>query len=296
MATVSVIMTAYNSSDFIEDAIGSILNQTNSNLELIVVDDGSVDETANIINSFNDKRIKFIRNETNQGQSYSRNLAIKESSGSFIAIMDSDDIAYHDRIDKQLDYLLKHPEVSFCCSWADTIDENNCITGQKKLTSDEGIVKLKLLFECPIIHPTVMWRKSDFIGNNLWYDEFFVYAQDYDLWSRATKKLRLGIIPQPLLKFRFRHSKSISNSKKEIQIKYASIISKRNLSQISSIAPILSKFDCLICRILLYRTIVKSDYMSDVKELKIDHFRRCLFDGSRLPFKVKKNLREFLLK
>jgi glycosyltransferase involved in cell wall biosynthesis len=292
---VSVIMTAYNSSDFIGDAISSIMNQTMSDWELIVVDDGSVDETVEIIDSFNDDRIKLLRNKTNQGQSYSRNLAIRESSGLFIAIMDSDDIAYYDRIENQLNYLLKHPDISFCCSWADTIDEYNRITGLKKLPSDEGIIKLKLLFECPIIHPTVMWRKSEFIDNNLWYDDFFVYAQDYDLWSRAIEKLHLGVIEQPLLKFRFHHSKSISHSKKDIQIRYAKLISVRNLRKISKIAPLLLRLNCLICKIILFRIIVRSDYLSDMKDLKVSYFRNRLFDGTPLPQRIKDTFRRFLL-
>lgn len=292
---ISVIITVLNGEEYIKFAIESILSQSYEKFELIIVNDGSVDRTDEFISSYDDKRIKYIKNETNQGQSYSRNLAIKMSKGKYIAIMDADDIAHPERLEAQLVYLENHPEISFCCSYADIIDDNNLSTGQKKLPLDEGSLRLKLLFECPIIHPTVMWRKSDFIDNNLWYDEFFVYAQDYDLWSRATEKLRLGVIPQSLLKFRFHHSKSISSSKKGVQIKYAKIISEKNLSRVSSIAPFFSRYDCFICKIMLYRTIIKSDYMSGMKELKINYFRRCLFDGKNLPYKVKKMLRKLLL-
>jgi glycosyltransferase involved in cell wall biosynthesis len=289
-------MTVYNGERFLREAIESILNQTNSDLELIVIDDGSVDETGNIVNSFKDRRIKLIRNETNQGQSFSRNLAIKESSGSFIAIMDSDDIAHYNRIDKQINYLIEHPKISFCCSWADIIDEENQVTGQKRLNFDVDILKLKLLFECPIIHPTVMWRKSDFIENKLWYDEYFEYAQDYDLWSRAIEKLCFGIIEQPLLKFRFHHNKSISHSKKNIQIKYARIISQRNLQKIGKVAPLLSRLNCLITRIILYQMIIQAEYLNNLKDLKISYFRHRLFDGNPLPQRLKDSLRSYLLK
>lgn len=292
---VSVVMTVLNGEQYIKLAIESILSQTYKNFELIIVNDGSTDSTDRIIGTFNDARIRYIKNETNLGQSYSRNFAIKISKGIYIAIMDADDIAHPERLETQLVYLENHPEISFCCSYADIIDDNNLITGQKKLPLDEGSLRLKLLFECPIIHPTVMWRKSDFIDNNLWYDEFFVYAQDYDLWSRATEKLRLGVVPQSLLKFRFHHSKSISSSKKGVQIKYAKIISEKNLSRVSLIASFFSRYDCLICKIMLYRTIIKSDYMSDMKELKINYFRSCLFDGKNLPYKVKEMLRKLLL-
>lgn len=183
---VSVIMTAYNSSGFIRDAIESILNQTYNDLELIVIDDGSVDETGNIVNSFKDRRIKLIRNETNQGQSFFRNLAIKEASGSFIAIMDSVDIAYYNRIDKQINYLIEHPKISICCSWADSIDEENQVTGQKRLNFDEDILKLKLLFENSIIHPTVMWRKSDFIENKYWNIRKILFMSK--IWSYGQER------------------------------------------------------------------------------------------------------------
>lgn len=295
MNLVSIIMTVFNGEDFVEAAIDSCLNQTHTNFELIIIDDGSSDSTIKIIRSFKDYRIKIFINDINRGQSYSRNLGIIKSSGEYIAVMDSDDVAYPERLDTQLKYLESNPEISLCCSYADIIDENNLITGQRKLSIDENVLKLKLLFECPIIHPTVMWRKSDFIDNNLWYDEFFVYAQDYELWSRALNYLKLGVIKESLIKFRFNHRNSISNSKRKLQDKYAGIIRQRNLNKIIKVPVYCLNNNKIYCKILIYRSIIKSKYLAEDKELKILFFRSKLFDGSKLPHKLKLILRKLLI-
>jgi glycosyltransferase involved in cell wall biosynthesis len=295
MILVSIVMTVFNGESFVAEAIDSCLNQTHTNYELIIIDDGSSDRTQKIIRSFKDYRIKIFVNDVNRGQSFSRNLGIINSGGEYIAIMDSDDVAYPERLETQLKYLESHPEISLCCSYADIIDDKNFITGQRKLSKDESFLKLKLLFECPIIHPTVMWRKSDFIANNLWYDEFFIYAQDYELWSRALNHLKLGVIEKSLIKFRFNHTNSISNSKRKLQDKYANIIRQRNLDKIIKVPICCINNNKIYCKVLIYRSIIKSKYLTDDKEFKILFFRSRLFDGSKLPHRLKIFLRNLLI-
>jgi glycosyltransferase involved in cell wall biosynthesis len=229
---VSIVLTVFNGETFLREAIGSCLNQTYSNIELIIVDDGSTDKSIEIIDSFNDPRIMFIKNQINKGQSFSRNRAIKESSGEFIAIMDSDDIADPDRIRKQINYLV-NSNVDICFSFADLIDSFGNITGLKTITQNDNLLKAQLLFYCPLIHPTAFWRKESFIKYGLWYDEYFIYSQDYDLWTRAIKKLRFGIINESLLKFRFRNYQSISYSKVGKQEEFRKVISDRELYELN---------------------------------------------------------------
>jgi glycosyltransferase involved in cell wall biosynthesis len=229
---VSIIMTVFNGEIFLKEAIESCLNQTYSNIELIVIDDGSKDQSLSIIESFKDPRIKLIQNKTNKGQSYSRNKGIKESEGKYIAIMDADDIAYPERIEKQLNFLV-NSNVDICFSYADLINGFGNITGAKTITQNMNLLKAQLLIYCPLIHPTAFWRKESFITNELWYDEYFIYSQDYDLWTRAIKKLKFGIIKLSLLKFRFRNEQSISFSKVNKQEEFRKVVSDREIFELT---------------------------------------------------------------
>ena len=226
---VSIILTVFNGERFLREAIESCLAQTYVNLELIIIDDGSTDNGLEIINSFHDDRIQLFINESNKGQSYSRNRGIKESSGDYIAIMDADDVAYPNRIERQLDYL-KVNGADICFTWADLIDSVGNITGVKKTTVNQNLLRAKLLFECPLIHPTVLWCKDAFVRNNLWYDEKYTYAQDYELWSRAIRKVKFTVLGESLLKFRFRNEASISFAKVDKQEAFRKLISDREIN------------------------------------------------------------------
>jgi glycosyltransferase involved in cell wall biosynthesis len=162
---ISVIMTVYNGEKFLREAIDSVLNQTFQDFELIIIDDGSTDSTLKIINSYSDSRIRLIENIQNRGQSYSRNLGIKESKGEYVAIMDADDIMYPSRLEKQLDFLQSQNRI-ICFSWADIINETGEWVKLKTHISDSQLIHAKLIFECPLIHPTAMWNKESFINNN----------------------------------------------------------------------------------------------------------------------------------
>jgi glycosyltransferase involved in cell wall biosynthesis len=203
-------MTVYNGERFLKEAIESIINQTYKDFELIIIDDGSTDGSIEIIKGYNDSRIRLLVNETNKGQSYSRNWGIRESKGSYIAIMDADDVASPERLKIQHDYFESNSEISLCGSWIEVIGEEGEFKKIRKVPTDNFEIKADLIFNCPIIHPTVMFRKKDFVQNGFFYDEEFKYAQDMELWSRAMFKLNFHNIPIPLLKMRFGNSNSIT--------------------------------------------------------------------------------------
>jgi glycosyltransferase involved in cell wall biosynthesis len=221
-------MTVFNGERFLREAVESCLTQTYANLELIIIDDGSTDSSLDIINSFDDDRIVLLINESNKGQSYSRNRGIKESTGEYIAIMDADDVAYSERIHKQLNYL-KSEDADICFSWADLIDTEGCVTGVKKTTVNISLLSAKLLFECPLIHPTAFWRKDAFVRNDFWYDDQYTYAQDYELWSRAIRYVKFVVLGESMLKFRFRNEASISFNKVDKQEQFRKLISDREV-------------------------------------------------------------------
>jgi glycosyltransferase involved in cell wall biosynthesis len=255
---VSIIMTVFNGERFLREAIESILAQTYANLELIIIDDGSTDSSLAIINSFDDDRIVLLINESNKGQSYSRNRGIKESSGEYIAIMDADDIALPKRLEIQYEYLKSNTEISLCGSWIEVIGEEGDFKKIRKVPTENFEIKADLIFNCPIIHPTVMFVKKDFVENGFFYDEKFKYAQDMELWSRAMFKLNFGNIPEPLLKMRFGNSLSISFKYRTEQQYFGGVIVNNTLNRLG----IIEKWDftnSFYYKTLIYKRILKSE-------------------------------------
>ncbi len=175
---VSVIMTAYNSEKYIEDAIKSILNQTYRNLELIIIEDVSTDGTLQVIKQFSDDRIRLYCNEKNSGTLYGMQRGMSVANGKYIAILDSDDISFSSRIEKQVSFLQTHPEVLLCATKAD-----NLINGKVKKQEDSRAktmeeLRFSMLFANNIVHSTVMFRRSEIEKRQIKYERFS-YCHDY---------------------------------------------------------------------------------------------------------------------
>ncbi len=291
MVLISIIITVYNGERFLGEAIVSCLNQTYDNLELIIIDDGSTDSSLDIINSFDDDRIVLLINESNKGQSYSRNRGIKESSGEYIAIMDADDVAYPDRIQKQLDYLeLNHEDI--CFTWADLIDSEGNVTGVKKTSANISLIRAKLLFECPLIHPTSFWRKDAFVQNNLWYDEQYTYAQDYELWSRAIRHVKFAVLEESTLKFRFMNEASISFSKGDRQEGFRELISNREIKELFS-----EGFDNLDSFWGVRKAYKRFEEMHEVDEEVKQYFKDLTnVKLKKCPYRIKKLLQNIIIR
>ncbi len=209
MPLVSVVMPVYNGEKYLKESIDSILNQTISDLELIIVDDGSTDRTSDIIKSYSDKRIVYIKNEVNLRISRSLNKALEASKGEFIARMDADDISLPKRLQKQIEYMNNHPEVEVCGS-------NVMVFGadDRSWPSSESHERLKVdsFFSCCLAHPTVMFRRSIVESGEARYNPEFDHMEDYELWTRLLKKHRFACIKEPLLKYRVHPSQTTKNN------------------------------------------------------------------------------------
>jgi glycosyltransferase involved in cell wall biosynthesis len=197
---VSVIMPAYNAAVYIRESIDSILKQSLADLELIVVDDGSTDGTAELVSAVVDKRLIYIRHTTNQGVVAARNTAIELARGRYIALLDADDVAAIDRLAKQV-AVLDAGYADICAaahvSW-------NTETGRKKIghqyRSDSDIKALLSVY-CPLCNSAVMAAAAVLKTHR--YDEQFRYAEDYELWTRlAMAGLRFVAIDEPLVTYR----------------------------------------------------------------------------------------------
>ena len=201
---ITVLMPVYNGEKYLKEAIDSILSQSFKDFELLIINDGSTDNTENLLKSYNDFRIRIIDNKTNKGLIYSLNLGIKESKGEFIARMDADDISYPDRLKIQYEFMKNNPDVCVCGTGYQSFGAANFIHSQNKQITIFDLTK-----NCCIAHHTVFIRKSILSKYNLEYSYDFFACEDYELWSRIVCLSKIVNIPDILLKYRI-HNTNIS--------------------------------------------------------------------------------------
>lgn len=213
--SVSVVMPVYNVENYINESVSSILNQTFPDFEFIIIDDGSTDKTWEVLQSFKDKRIKLLRNEHNMGNYPSRNKAIKIAKGKYTAVMDGDDIAMPDRLEKQYLYLETHGDlIALGTNFILTSDHKN-----HNIPLKHEDIYFALLKDFSLLHPSFM-IVSDVLLKNGGYNEKYRYASDYDLLCRLSLMGKIENLSEVLMKYR-RHEDQISHSKKQEQGEYA---------------------------------------------------------------------------
>lgn len=200
---ISVIMSNYNCSDFIKDAIDSIMTQSYGNWELIIVDDYSSDDSVDIIKKYNDDRIRLICNDENIGLAASLNKAIKEANGKYIARLDPDDFSYPNRLEKQLIYLKDNDNISICGSNVELFGETKKSVTHFPLESNKLMAYIP--FCSPIPHSTWMINVARF-ESGFEYSSEYRSSQDYELMSRIWKeKKEIACLPESLVKYRVRN-------------------------------------------------------------------------------------------
>lgn len=207
---LSVLMCVYNGDQFIEEAVQSILVQTYSSFEFIIVNDGSTDRSAEILSSFGDPRMKIINNEVNRGLIRSLNIGLDAARGELIARMDADDISDPRRFEKQVAFFDNNSDVGVCGTWLKIIGEDDLYTFP--VSHDE--IKVALLEYNPIAHPSVMFRTKVLKLSGSYYDIQFPGAEDYELWTRAIFTTRFANIGETLLLYR-KHGNQVTQNKKE---------------------------------------------------------------------------------
>lgn len=196
---VTVAMPVYNGSMYIRESIKSILNQTFSDFEFLIVDDGSSDNSVEIINTYKDSRINLLRNTTNLGTSTALNKAIANASGTYLAIMHCDDISLPHRLEQQVLFMEENSHIGVCGSSVHIFGQRDQVWCYE---TDSDDIKCKLLFRSAFVHPVVMMRKSLFSEYNVSYNPLYRYTEDYDLWRQLLSKTNFANIPDILLKYR----------------------------------------------------------------------------------------------
>lgn len=208
---ISVVIPVYNCAPYLKEAIQSVLSQTISDFECIIINDGSTDESKAIIQSFTDSRIIYAENEQNSGLVYSLNKGLDLAKGQYIVRMDGDDICMPDRFQKQIDFL-KTTDNSFVGAQTTCIDEQgknieNNLFGNKRYTYNE---LRKIIPKINILpHPTIMGDAEIF---KKYRYRKGIKTEDYDLWLRVlSDKIKIEILPDILLQYRV-HNQSYTNA------------------------------------------------------------------------------------
>jgi len=221
---VSIIMPSYNTQEYIADSIKSILSQTYANWELLVVDDCSTDDSVKVINSFEDSRIVLLQNEKNSGAALSRNYALREAKGKWIAFLDSDDTWAPDKLEKQIrfmeenDYAFTFTDYQICLNgvWLPYIN-----------TGPNVVTKKKMYDYCYFSTITVMYNRAkigliqiaDLRKNN-----------DYAMWLQAIEKSNAYRLPE-CLSFYIKHDGSVSSGSKAKLVKWHYLLFRKGLGK-----------------------------------------------------------------
>ncbi|UOQ98306.1 glycosyltransferase family 2 protein [Hymenobacter sp. 5317J-9] len=196
---VSVVMPVYNCAPYVTEAVMSILNQTFTDFELLIFNDGSTDGSGAVLRGFADPRIRLFDYAENVGYVAHLNHALELARGTYLARMDADDVADPDRLARQVALLQAHPEVGLCGT---AYREFGSRQGLVAVPETDAEIRRWMLRSSPFGHPTVLLRKDVVLENCLRYDAAAMPAEDYRLWYELSRVTQLANLPEPLLAYR----------------------------------------------------------------------------------------------
>lgn len=227
---VSVLMAVKDGEKYVRAAIESILTQTFSDFECIIINDGSNDATADIISEYSDSRIIFLSNQSNLGLSKSLNIGLEKARGIYLARMDADDIAVSDRLSLQVNHLDMHPEIAVLGGGFSFIDDDGKVLQSFQFPLSHEVIVWSLAFFNPIVHPSVMMRTSVVKALDS-YNAQLRRSQDYDLWWRVSFSAKLGNLAETLVLLR-QHATQVSREYRSDQFEHGIEINAKHLSRV----------------------------------------------------------------
>ncbi len=230
---ISVVMSVCNGEKYLHESIDSVLNQTYTNFEFIIINDGSNDGSLDILLKYQkkDNRILIV-NQKNIGLTRSLNRGIKLAVGEYIARQDADDISAPSRLEKQLNYIKTRPELAMVGCLSNTFTTNGIVRKSRELKFSSAGIKQYLASRNLLKHGAVMMRKSC-LAKVGFYREFFYYSQDYDLWLRLSQYFDIGILPEHLYQYRVT-PQAVSVSRWLTQKQYADIARKLHAERLAT--------------------------------------------------------------
>lgn len=297
---ISVILPVYNTEMFINECIQSILNQTFSNFELIILNDGSTDNTESSILEFQDNRIIYVKNEKNLKLIQTLNLGLSLAKGKYIARIDADDIALPKRFEKQIEFLEKNSEYGIVGSFAETFGIEH-----KKLTfvQEDEDIRYAFLTHNPFVHSSVMIRNQILTENKLGFDLNQLHVEDYALWIKILNFSKGKILPEILIKYRIHESQIsvVHNNIQEINTK--KIQKKYLISLLPEVKDVDLVFDIFhnrkttIPSVILFLKILKSIELENTNVLNqkltkslIKNAKNKIIRAEKITFKELLNL------
>lgn len=201
MEKISVVIPTYNRSALIERAVNSVAMQTYENLEIIVVDDGSADDTETVVNSIKDSRIRYIKLPVNGGAANARNVGVEHATGSLVAFQDSDDYWKPRKLEKQMEYWRERPEFQMIyCAYSYSVNENNLGKAPADAPREvlEGNIFEHLLVQNTIGTPTILVNRECFLECG-GFDTTFDSIEDWEFVLRFSKKYPIGYVDEILV-------------------------------------------------------------------------------------------------
>jgi glycosyltransferase involved in cell wall biosynthesis len=227
---ISIILPVYNGEKYLNESIDSVLSQSYQNWELLIINDGSTDNTEELVLSFTDKRIRYLLNETNSGIIFSMNKGLDEAKGKFIARLDADDIALPHRLEKQVKFLTENEDYVLVGCYYHMIDSEGKYLGKVTYPANNLDAQTSLLLQNCFCHSAIMMRAG--LAKELKYDPEFQVCEDYDLWYRISQRGKIINIPSFDALYRL-HGGNISVNKKEIMFANVNKINKKLLDGLS---------------------------------------------------------------
>ena len=249
---VTILMPVYNAALYVKEAVDSILNQTFTDFELIIFNDGSTDESSKVLNAIKDERIILHDYKNNSGYVAHLNEGLRMAKGLYIARMDADDIALPERLAKQVALLNREPNVGLCGTRYQMFGTLN---GVIQLPEDDKQIREFMLEHSPMGHPTVMFRKAIVDQYKLAYDKTFMPSEDYKMWYDFSKVSELRNLPEVLLHYRV-HPHQISLYQNETQRAHADAV--RILQLTDKGFELTPEEQILYCRILGQHTFFEN--------------------------------------
>lgn len=276
---VTVLMSVYNTNlIFLEESIDSILKQTFTKFEFIIINDGSNIEISEFLSQYRDPRVIIIKNDKNIGLTKSLNKGLRQSRGKYIARMDSDDISELDRLQKQYDYMERNNGVSVLGGIGTFSDRKK---SGIRICWDFDVMKVRMMFQnVGVMHPTAFIRNSFIKEYSISYDEDFVVAQDYGLWVECMKYGEIATLPEKILNLRT-HENRISYQHKDKQRK---VSSKIKIKQLNSVGNKFTDRDREILSSIEYGEILfkPQEVYSFFKKVKNENLKSCKLDQNIL--------------
>jgi glycosyltransferase involved in cell wall biosynthesis len=216
---ISVLMSVYNDETYVAEAVRSLLTQSFENFELVIVDDGSTDRTAELLGSFTDSRLRIVTNAVNVGLTKSLNIAASLARGKYLARQDSNDVSMPTRLEKQLAALEGNSDSVLCATWANMFFTDCNVSVETDFPRNNEEFYQHIASRNVLTHSTILFRNLP----TLRYREKFVFAQDYDLYLNiATRRQKIIVVPECLVCYRV-SSNAISFSKRVQQHKFKKI-------------------------------------------------------------------------